>query len=122
MGYSYHYLDDVKRKGTDLMKNSKSMMALLAAATLSVALAGCAGSAKKESTGNYIDDTVITTKVKSALLAEKSLKSTDISVVTYKGRVQLSGFVASSEDVKKAVTATKTVAGVKTIENDLKLK
>ncbi|TNV17903.1 BON domain-containing protein [Buttiauxella sp. B2] len=104
------------------MKNSKSMMALLAAATLSVALTGCAGSSNKESTGNYIDDTVITTKVKSALLAEKSLKSTDITVVTYKGRVQLSGFVASSEDIKKAVTATKTVAGVKTIENDLKLK
>jgi osmotically-inducible protein OsmY len=104
------------------MKNSKSMMALLTAATLSVALAGCAGSDKKESTGTYIDDTVITTKVKSALLAEKSLKSTDISVVTYKGRVQLSGFVASSADINKAVATTKTVAGVKTIENDLKLK
>lgn len=74
------------------MKWVKAITTFCAAAIFSVALAGCAPTAKQEGTGGYIDDTVITTKVKSALLAEKSLKSTEISVETFKGRVQLSGF------------------------------
>ncbi|WMY76506.1 BON domain-containing protein [Buttiauxella selenatireducens] len=87
-----------------------------------VVLTGCAGSAKKESTGGYIDDTVVTTKVKSALLSEKSIKSTDISVETFKGRVQLSGFVSSSAEANKAVAVTKSVKGVQVVQNALIVK
>ncbi|MGL4858152.1 MAG: BON domain-containing protein [Enterobacteriaceae bacterium] len=86
------------------------------------ALAGCAGNAHKESTGNYIDDTVVTTKVKSALLAEKGIDSTGITVKTFKGRVQLSGFVTSSQQVNKAGSVARGVAGVKQVSNDLHVK
>ncbi|AYN26347.1 MULTISPECIES: BON domain-containing protein [Buttiauxella] len=104
------------------MKNRNIMAIFCAIALAATTLTGCAGSSKQESTGGYIDDTVITTKVKSTLLAEKSLKSTDISVVTFKGRVQLSGFVASSAEANKAVALTKTVKGVRMVENDLLVK
>lgn len=77
------------------MKAIKSVTAVFIALFMAVALSACAPSAKTEGTGGYIDDSVITTKVKSALLAEKDLKSTQISVETFKGRVQLSGFVNS---------------------------
>ncbi|MNC81426.1 Osmotically-inducible protein Y precursor [compost metagenome] len=65
---------------------------------------------------------MITTKVKSALLAEKSIKSTDIGVETFKGRVQLSGFVSSAAEANKTVSVTKSVKGVKAVENDLIVK
>ncbi|WP_282807140.1 BON domain-containing protein [Hafnia alvei] len=104
------------------MKWVKAISTFCAAAIFSVALAGCAPTAKQEGTGGYIDDTVITTKVKSALLAEKSLKSTEISVETFKGRVQLSGFVSSSADANRAVSVAKTVKGVRVVENDMRVK
>ena len=72
-----------------------------------------APASKKESAGEYIDDTVITTKVKAAVLEEPSLKSAEINVETYKGVVQLSGFVRSRADIGKAVAVAKGVKGVK---------
>lgn len=84
---------------------------------------GCLRTDKKsEGTGGYIDDTVVTTKVKSALLADKTIKSREISVETFKGRVQLSGFVTSTADANRAVEVTRGVAGVRSIENDMRLK
>lgn len=83
---------------------------------------GCAGSTTQESTGNYIDDTVVTTKVKSALLNAKSIKSTEISVETYKGRVQLSGFVSSRADAQRAVEVARGIKGVRSVENDMRIK
>lgn len=81
-----------------------------------------AGSSTKESTGGYIDDTVVTTKVKTALFNDKDIKSSEISVQTFKGRVQLSGFVSSAESAKRAVEVTRRVQGVRMVENDLRIK
>ena len=77
---------------------------------------------KKESAGAYVDDAVITTKVKAAVLEEPSLKSAEINVETSKGRVQLTGFVRSRADIKKAVAIAKGVKGVKSVKNDMILK
>lgn len=84
--------------------------------------AGCAGTQKSESTGEYVDDSVITTKVKSELLAEPKLKSTEIKVETHKGVVQLSGFVTSQADIDKAIEIAKKVKGVTAVKNDMRLK
>ncbi len=90
---------------------------------LFVAMAlGCASTAKKEGTGEYVDDTVITTKVKAAILDEPSLKSAEINVETFKGVVQLSGFVTSQAAENKAVEVARTVGGVKSVKNDMRLK
>lgn len=70
----------------------------------------------------YLDDTVVTTKVKAALLGEKNLKSTEINVETFKGRVQLSGFVSSSQDANRAVQVTRSVPGVKSVSNQMLIK
>ncbi|MBE0612059.1 MAG: BON domain-containing protein [Burkholderiales bacterium] len=77
---------------------------------------------KKESPGEYVEDTVITAKVKAAVLEESSLKSAEINVETFKGVVQLTGFVNSSADIKKAVAVAKVVKGVKSVKNDMILK
>lgn len=77
---------------------------------------------KHESTGEYIDDSVITTKVKALLAEDDFLKSFQISVETYKGVVQLSGFVNSQKAVDKAAEITKSVKGVKSIKNNLIVK
>ena len=82
----------------------------------------CASTSKQESTGEYVDDSVITTKVKSLLAADDFLKSFQISVETYKGSVQLSGFVNSQQAVDKAGQITRSVKGVKSVKNDLIVK
>jgi Predicted periplasmic or secreted lipoprotein len=104
------------------MKWFKAVAASCAALIVAVSLAGCAGSTTKESTGGYIDDTVITTKVKSALFSDKDVKSAEISVVTFKGRVQLSGFVSSQAIANRAVELTRNVNGVRVVENDMQIK
>jgi len=77
---------------------------------------------KKESPGEYIDDAVITTKVKAAVLKEPTLKSAEINVETLKGTVQLTGFVGSRAAIKKAVEVARRVKGVKSVKNDMVLK
>ncbi|ATA22237.1 MAG: BON domain-containing protein [Gibbsiella quercinecans] len=104
------------------MKLFKTISALCMAALVAVAVSACAPTAKSEGTGGYIDDTVITTKVKSALLADKGIKSTEINVETFKGRVQLSGFVSSQADANRAIQITRGVAGVRTVANDMRVK
>jgi len=103
------------------MKHSKifSAFILIIMATFFI---GCASSAKHEGTGEYVDDTVITTKVKAVILDEPSLKSSEINVETFKGVVQLSGFVNSSADINKAVEVTRRVSGVKSVKNSMRLK
>lgn len=83
---------------------------------------GCAPTSKHEGTGEYIDDSVITAKVKAAIFNEPSLKSAEINIETFKGEVQLSGFVSSSTDVSKAVEVARSVKGVKSVKNDMRLK
>lgn len=103
------------------MKQFKLLTAFFLAVTLATTL-GCASSPKHEGTGEYIDDSVITTKVKAAVFKEDSLKSTEINVETYKGVVQLSGFVNSEADIKKAVEVARSVKGVTSVKNDMRLK
>src|SRR5690348_835622 len=91
-------------------------------AILLASLLGCAGTSTKEGTGEYVDDTVITTKVKAAIFDEPSLKSAEINVETFKGVVQLSGFVRSSANESTAVEVARNVAGVKSVKNDMRLK
>jgi osmotically-inducible protein OsmY len=87
-----------------------------------LAMAGCASTSKQEGTGEYIDDTVITTKVKAAILNEPTLKSPEINVETYKGTVQLSGFVSTQADISKAAEVARSVKGVKSVKNDMQVK
>ncbi len=85
-------------------------------------IVACASTPKQESPGEYIDDSVITTKVKSLLAADDFLKSFEIGVETRKGIVQLSGFVGSQKAIDKAGEIAKGVKGVKSVKNDLLLK
>ena len=82
----------------------------------------CASTSKQEGAGEYVDDSVITTKVKSQLAADDFLKSFQISVETFKGTVQLSGFVGSQKAVDKAGEISRSVKGVKSVKNDLIVK
>ena len=95
--------------------------ALFLALTLLTAV-GCASTQTREGTGEYIDDSVITSKVKAAILNEPGLKSAEINVETFKGVVQLSGFVNSRADIDTAVAVTRSVGGVKSVKNDMRLK
>ncbi len=87
-----------------------------------MAAAGCASTEKHEGTGEYVDDSVITTKVKAAILDEPGLSSAEINVETFKGEVQLSGFVTSRADINKAVAVARGVKGVHSVKNDMRLK
>jgi osmotically-inducible protein OsmY len=82
---------------------------------------GCAATLPNESAGEYIDDAVITTKVKAAILDQPSLKLSEISVITYKGTVQLGGFVATQAKKDKAGDVARGVNGVRSVQNDMKL-
>lgn len=77
---------------------------------------------KHETAGEYIDDSVITTKVKSAIFNEPGLKSAEINVETYKGVVQLSGFVRSQANINRAVEVARGVRGLKSVKNDMRVK
>jgi osmotically-inducible protein OsmY len=87
-----------------------------------VATLGCASTRTHEGTGEYVDDSVITTKVKTAIFNEPGLKVSEIKVETFKGVVQLSGFVSSGADIKGAVRVASSVGGVKSVTNDIQLK
>ena len=91
-------------------------------AILLASMLGCAGTPTKEGTGEYIDDTVITTKVKAAIFDEPSLKSAEINVETFKGTVQLSGFVSSRANIDRAVQVARGVKGVTSVRNDMRVK
>ena len=95
---------------------------ILLAAVALTALAGCASSQKHESTGQYIDDTAITTSVKAAIFKEPGLKSAEINVETFKGRVQLSGFVVTRANADRAVVLAQGVNGVTSVANDMRVK
>jgi len=92
------------------------------AAVLAAALGACAGTAKKESTGELVDDSVITSKVKGALLAEKGVNSMDVSVETFKGRVLLSGYVKTPDERQRIEGVARSVGGVKEINNNIQLR
>jgi hyperosmotically inducible protein len=83
-------------------------------------LLGCAGAGTQESTGEYLDDSAITTKVKTAFVADKQVGALNIKVSTFKGVVQLSGFAASQQEIDRAVELAREVPGVKSVKNDIR--
>ena len=104
------------------MTNLGKYLSPLFVAVALVSVVGCASTPKQEGTGEYMDDTMITTKVKTAILNEPTLKVAEINVETFKGVVQLSGFVSSQAAVTKAVEVTRGVGGVKSVKNDMRIK
>ena len=104
------------------MKNIASKLASVVGIVFIAATLGCASTATHESTGQYVDDTVITGKVKKAIFKEETLNSAEINVETFKGVVQLSGFVSSAANQSTAVKVATAVEGVKSVKNDMRLK
>lgn len=101
------------------MLKMKFIVKFMVCLVVMVAFMGCASTDKKSGTGEYIDDTVITTKVKSAIFSEPDLKVLQINVETFKGVVQLSGFVDSAQSAKKAGEVARGVDGVVSVKNNL---
>ena len=103
------------------MNPFKRLSALFFAVVLASAL-GCAGSATQESTGEYITDSWITTKVKASLAEDPQVKATEVNVETFKGVVQLSGFVSSTAAMQQAVRIANGIKGVTSVKNDMRIK
>jgi osmotically-inducible protein OsmY len=104
------------------MKKRNIVIRYLVLLMLIATFVACASTRTRESTGEYVDDSVITTKVKSLLANDDFFKSFQISVETYKGTVQLSGFVNSQQAVGKAGEIVRSVQGVKSVKNNLIVK
>lgn len=103
------------------MQIRKYAAAVLTVTAFSVLL-GCASTSRQEGTGEYFDDTVITTKVKAAIFEDPGLKSAEINVETFKGTVQLSGFVANPAHASRAGELARSVRGVQQVKNDIRSK
>ncbi len=104
------------------MKKINIIVRCLVILMLIATFASCASTRTHESAGEYVDDSVITSKVKSLLAKDDFLKSFEIGVETYQGTVQLSGFVNSQQAIDKAGEITKDVKGVKSVKNNLIVK
>ena len=104
------------------MKARKQLSRVLIAALIAVAIAGCAPAEKKQTSGEYIDDAWITSKVKGAFVKDPQLSAGQIKVDTYQGEVQLSGFVAEAGNVGKAAAVAGGVKGVRSVRNDILVK
>ncbi len=106
------------------MKTSLKLLALLAlgAAGVTTLPTGCAGTATRESTGEYVDDATITTKVKAALVQDPIVKAHQVDVTTFKGDVQLSGFVDNADQKTQAGRIAAGIPGVKNVTNNINVK
>ena len=104
------------------MKHLGKYLSALFMAAMLVTIVGCASTSKQDGTGEHVDDSIITAKVKAAILNEPTLKSVEINVETFKGAVQLSGFVSSQAAINKAVDVTRHISGVKSVKNDMRIK
>ncbi len=98
------------------------VLGFLVCIALVVAFLGCASTPTRESSGQYLDDSAITTKVKAAIFDDPLLKVLQINVETFKGEVQLSGFVDSAQNVRRAGEVARGVQGVRSVKNDLIVK
>ena len=103
------------------MKQPKRLFASFLAIVF-VSVLGCAGSPTQESTGEYITDSWITTKAKAALVEDQLVKATEVNVETFKGAVQLSGFVSSNTAMNQAVQVARGIQGVTSVKNDMRVK
>jgi osmotically-inducible protein OsmY len=104
------------------MNMTKRIATAILTASVAFSVVGCAATGSRESTGQYVDDAALTTKVKAAIFNEPGLKSAEINVETYKGDVQLSGFVADPANAQKAADLARGVKGVNSVKNDIRIK
>jgi osmotically-inducible protein OsmY len=104
------------------MKHFKVYISAFLMAFALLLTSGCASTPTQESTGEFLDDSVITTKVKAAIFNEPDLKTLDIGVSTVKGVVELNGLVSSKSEISKAGEVARSVVGVKSVKNELKLR
>ena len=107
------------------MKIAQRLITAAFTAAVAITAVGCASNNPDSTTktaGEYVDDAVITTKVKAALAADPNVKATEVNVETYKGDVQLSGFVAQPGDAQRAVEIARGVKGVTSVKNDIRVK
>jgi hypothetical protein len=111
-----------KEKRMKKLQSAITLTALLAALGGSFLLTGCAGTATKESTGEVVDDSWITTKVKAAFVEDPVVSALGIKVDTFKGVVQLSGFANNSTEIQRAADIARGIKGVKEVKNDVRLK
>jgi osmotically-inducible protein OsmY len=100
---------------------NKTLSAAFLAVSL-VSVAGCASTPTQQGTGEYFDDSVVTAKIKAAILEDPVTKILDIKVTTFRGAVQLSGFVSSQAEADRAVELARGVAGVKSVKNEMQIK
>ncbi len=105
--------------GAKIMVNYSTSIKFFVCLVLLMAFVGCSAANKRGSAGDYVDDTVITTKVKAAIFDEPTLKTMQINVKTFQGEVQLSGFVDSAQSVSKAGEVARGIDGVIKVSNDL---
>jgi len=122
----WHFYRPAGTKPTNFNPMKKLISSILAAASLASAslvfMSGCAGTPTRESTGEYVDDSAITTKVKAELVRDPIVKALQVDVTTFKGVVQLSGFVDTAEQKAQAEADAKTVNGVKEVKNNIVVK
>jgi osmotically-inducible protein OsmY len=104
------------------MNVTKRIATAVFTATVAFAMVGCTSTPTRESTGEYVDDAVLTAKVKATIFNEPTLKATEINVETFKGDVQLSGFVTQPQDAQRAAELARGVKGVSSVKNDIRVK
>jgi osmotically-inducible protein OsmY len=114
-----NFMSNLKNSYSNLKRNS--LMALLGAG-LAISAAACAATPTQESTGGYVDDSTITAKVKTDLAQDSKVSASDVSVKTYKGVVDLSGFVNSQSQISEARLVAGQVNGVKAVHDNLIVK
>jgi osmotically-inducible protein OsmY len=102
--------------------NRLKRFSAVALAALLVSAAGCMSTPTQEGTGEYVTDSWITTKVKTVLVEDPKVKATEVNVETFKGVVQLSGFVSSQAAMYEAVRLASGVKGVTSVKNDMRIK
>ena len=100
----------------------KILIVLLGSAVLSTTVPGCAGTATRESTGEYVDDSTITTKVKAAFVHDPTVHAREVQVTTFRGTVQLSGYVDTTAEKNRAETIAAGIAGVRSVQNNISVK
>jgi hypothetical protein len=121
LGKQYLLYCNPSLKGHFIM-HTRNIFAMVIVALFSLTLLGCGATSSRESTGEYVDDTVITTKVKAAIFNDPSLKVSEINVETFKGTVQLSGFVSSAAHSSTATRLAREIKGVTAVKNDIRIK
>lgn len=104
------------------MKNLRNYLTVVLLAFAMVAVVGCAAPSKQQTAGEYIDDAVVTTRVKAAIFDDAELRVNEIKVETFDGVVQLSGFVSTQANVNRAVQVVRGIEGVRSVKNDMVVK